>query len=44
MTAERSRQTAAWFAAHPRLKAGVVAANRWLPLIPFAPPCCSGWG
>ena len=36
MTAERSRQTAAWFAAHPRLKAGVVAANRWLPLIPFA--------
>ena len=36
MTAECSRQTAAWFAAHPRLKAGVVAANRWLPLIPFA--------
>ncbi len=36
MTAERSHQTAAWFAAHPRLKAGVVAANRWLPLIPFA--------
>ena len=41
MTAERSRQTAAWFAAHPRLKAGVVAANRWLPLILLraTPPC-----
>lgn len=36
MTAERSRQVSAWFAARPRCKAVVLAANRWLPRIPFA--------
>lgn len=46
MTAERSRRVAAWFAARPRLRAGVLAANRWLPRIPFAcyPALLAGLG